>query len=94
MRKSFSPELMAKVALAAIKEETTLAELSSKYEVHRTQIGNWRKRAMEGLVDIFRGKRELADREKEKLIEELYRQIGQLKVENDWLKKKAATLER
>ncbi len=73
MRKSFSPEFMAKVALAAIKEEATLAELSSKYEVHRTQIGNWRKRAMAGLVDIFRGKRGLVDKEREKLIQELYR---------------------
>lgn len=90
MRKSFSPEFMAKVALAAIKEETTIAELSSKYEVHRTQISSWRKRAMEGLVGIFRGKRAKAYKDKEKLVEELYRQIGQLKVENDWLKKKAA----
>ena len=94
MRKSFSPEFMAKVALAAIKEETSLAELSGKYEVHRTQIGNWRKRAMDGLVDIFRGKRDLAKKDQERLIEELYRQIGQLKVESDWLKKKAATFER
>jgi transposase-like protein len=86
MRKSFSPEFMAKVALAAIKEEATLAELSGKYEVHRSQIGNWRKRAMEGLVDIFRGKRDSANRDQEKLIEELYRQIGRSKVENDWLK--------
>ena len=44
MRKSFSAELMAKVALDAIKEEKTIAELSSQYEVHRTQITNWRKR--------------------------------------------------
>jgi transposase-like protein len=93
MRKSFSPEFMAKVALAAIKDETSLAELSGKYEVHRTQIGNWRKRAMDGLVDIFRGKRDLAKKDRERLIEELYRQIGQLKVENDWLKKKAAIFE-
>ena len=94
MRKSFSPEFMAKVTLAVIKEETSLAELSGKYEVHRTQIGNWRKRAMDGLVDIFRGKRDLAKKDQERLIEELYRQIGQLKVESDWLKKKAATFER
>ena len=93
MCKNFSPEFMAKVALAAIKDETSLAELSGKYEVHRTQIGNWRKRAMNGLVDIFRGKRDLAKKDRERLIEELYRQIGQLKVENDWLKKKAATFE-
>jgi len=93
MRKSFSPDFMAKVALAAIKGDMTTAELSSKYEVHRSQISNWRKRAMDGLVEIFRGKRDKSLKESEKLIDELYRQIGQLKVENDWLKKKAALFE-
>ncbi|MBI5788710.1 MAG: hypothetical protein HZA78_07645 [Candidatus Schekmanbacteria bacterium] len=70
MKKSFSPGFMAKVALAAIKEDSTVAGLSSKYEVHRTQIGSWRKRAMNGLVDIFRGKQDEANREREKLIED------------------------
>jgi transposase len=94
MKKSFSPEFMAKVAVAAIKEEATIAELSSKYEVHRTQIGNWRKQAMEGVVEIFKGKRDKSKKDNEKLVEELYCQIGQLKVENEWLKKKSALLER
>ena len=94
MRKSFSPNFMAKVALTAIKGDMTIAELSSKYEVHRSQISNWRKRAMDGLVEIFRGKRDKFSKEKDELIDELYRQIGQLKVENDWLKKKAALFER
>ncbi|MCP4989300.1 MAG: hypothetical protein GY928_25560 [Colwellia sp.] len=94
MRKNFSPDFMAKVALVAIKEEMTIAELSSKYEVHRTQITNWRKRALEGLVNIFSGKGGKSCRDKEKLIDELYRQIGQLKVENEWLKKKSALFER
>jgi transposase len=94
MRKSFSPDFMAKVALAAIKGDMTTAELSSKYEVHRSQISNWRKRALEGLREIFRGKRDKSLKDNEKLIDELYRQIGQLKVENDWLKKKAALFER
>ena len=94
MRKSFSPDFMAKVAVAAMKGDMTAAELSSKYEVHRSQIGNWRKRAMDGLVETFRGKRDKSFKENEKLIDELYRQIGQLKVENDWLKKKAALFER
>ena len=88
MRKNFSPGFMAKVALAAIKEEMTIAELSSKYEVHRTQIGKWRKQAMEGLVDIFKGKRDASNKDREKLADELYCQIGQLRVENEWLKKK------
>ena len=94
MRKSFSPGFMAKVALASIKDDMTTAELSSKYEVHGTQINNWRKRAMDGIVEVFRGKRGKSLKENEKLVDELYRQIGQLKVENDWLKKKAALFER
>jgi len=94
MRKSFSPDFMAKVALAAIKDDMTTAELSSKYEVHRSQINNWRKRALEGLREIFRGKRDKSIKDNEKIIDELYRQIGQLKVENDWLKKKAELFDR
>lgn len=94
MRKSFSPEFMAKVALAAIKGDMTTAELSSKYEVHRSQINNWRKRALEELREIFRGKRDKSIKDSEKVIDELYQQIGQLKVENDWLKKKAAMFDR
>ncbi len=88
MRKSFNTEFMAKVALEAIKEGKTLAELSSQYEVHRTQIAKWRKRAIEGLGGVFQGKEVKSIGEKEKVIDELYRQIGQLKVENEWLKKK------
>ncbi len=94
MRKSFSPDFMAKVAVAAIKGDMTTAELSSKYEVHRTQINNWRKRALEGLREIFSTKRDKSIKDNEKLVDELYRQIGQLKVENEWLKKKAALFER
>ena len=93
MRKSFNTEFMAKVALEAIKEEKTLAELSSQYEVHRTQIAKWRKRAIEGLGGIFQGKEAKSIGEQEKVIDELYRQIGQLKVENEWLKKKATQIE-
>ena len=88
MRKSFNSEIMAKVALEAIKEANTIAELSSKYEVHRTQITNWRKRALVGIREVFKGKQEKTNKENEKLVDELYRQIGQLKVENEWLKKK------
>lgn len=94
MRKSFSPDFMAKVALAAIKGDMTTAELSSKYEVHRSQINNWRKRALEGLREIFSSKRDKSIKDNEKIIDELYRQIGQLKVENDWLKKKAELFDR
>lgn len=89
MRKSFSPEFKAKVALSAIKEEQTMAELSSRYGVHRLQISNWRKRAIEQISAAFRGKHLKQNQEQEKLIDELYRQIGQLRVENEWFKKKS-----
>lgn len=94
MRKRFDSDFMSKVALDAIKEENTIAELSSKYEVHRTQITNWRKRALGGIKEAFKGKQEKTNRENEKLVDELYKQIGQLKVENEWLKKKSALFER
>ena len=94
MRKSFSAEFMAKVALAALKEEKTIAELSSQYEVHRTQITKWRKRAQAGLIEVFQGKGQQACKDTGKLVDELYRQIGQLRVENEWLKKKSAQFER
>jgi transposase len=90
MRKSFDPEFMSKVALEAIKEKETVAEISSRFEVHRTQITNWRKRALVGIKEIFKRKQEKANKENQKLVDELYRQIGQLKVENEWLKKKSA----
>ena len=93
MRKSFSSEFMAKVALEALKEEKTIAELSSQYEVHKTQITKWRKRAQDGLLEIFQYKGSKSCNDKAKLIDELYRQIGQLRVENEWLKKKSAQIE-
>ena len=94
MRKGFNSEFKAKVALEAIKEERTIAELSSKYEVHRTQITSWRKRALGGVQESFKGKQEKVNKENEELVDELYRQIGHLKVENEWLKKKSALFER
>ncbi len=88
MKKTFSPQFKSKVALSAIKNEMTIAELSSKYEVHRSQIVNWRKQVTAQLSSLFQGKHSKHDKGREKLVDELYRQIGQLKVENDWLKKK------
>ena len=95
MRKKHSTEFMARVALAALQGDRTMAEISSKYEVHVSVITRWRRRAVEGLGEIFKSNlgRGHADDEKEKLVSELYRQIGQLKVENEWLKKKSMLFE-
>ncbi len=82
----------AKVALEAIKGEKTLAQLSSEFEVHANQIGQWRKQLLKELPNLFSDRRKKQDKEQDDLISELYRQIGQLKVEVDWLKKKSQML--
>jgi len=93
MRKLFTPKQKAQVALAAIKNEQTINQLSSVFEVHPTQIQNWKKIVLENLPNLFSDKRQKENIQQEKLIEELYKQIGQLKVELDWLKKKLRPFE-
>ena len=89
MRRSFGADFKARVALEAIKGERTLSELASHYEVHPNQIRLWKKRLLEEMSGIFSDKRR-----KEKVAEEgdkakLYEEIGRLKIEVDWLKKKS-----
>jgi putative transposase len=88
MRKRFSSDFKAKVALEALKGEKTVSQLSSEYGVHPTQIGQWKELVQGGVPGLFTGRCSKNDHDQEKLIEELYQVIGQLKVENDWLKKK------
>ena len=87
-RRKLSSEFKAKVALEALKEKSSIEEIGKKYEVHPVQISNWKKEANEKLSQVF-GKSKHDDAASvEKLMEKLYAQIGQLKVENDFLKKK------
>jgi putative transposase len=92
MRKTHGAAFKARVALAAVKGEKTLAHLSSEVGVHANQIRQWRKQLLEELPRIFSDRRRKEDREREDLVSELYQQIGQLKVELDWLKKKSQLL--
>jgi transposase len=92
IRRSHDAAFKAKVALEALKEQRTLAQLSSEYKVHASQIRQWRKQLLVELPQVFSDRRQRADQEKDDLIAELYRQIGQLKVEADWLKKKSQML--
>ena len=78
----------AKVVLEAIRETKTIAELSSIYGIHSTQISKWKQRALEGLVQIFSDYHAVRQKSDEELKRELYQQIGRLKVEVDFLKKK------
>ena len=86
-RRKHSPEFKAKVALAALREEQTLSELSSRFGVHPTMINKWKRALLEGASDIF-GKNKKTQKQNQSTTDELYRQIGQLKVENDFLSKK------
>ena len=87
MRTKRTSEFKAKVALAAIRGDQTIAELASLYKVHPNQITNWKRQAQEQMVAAFDSKKSKSIKDDERLKEELYRQIGQLKVELDWLKK-------
>lgn len=87
-KRTFTPKEKANVALAAIKSEKTLAEISSLYQVHATQIGKWKKTVETELPNIFSDKRKKQDVHKDELIDELYKVIGQRDMELDWLKKK------
>jgi len=92
-RKNHPATLKAKVALEAIKAHKTTTQIAQMFGVHPTQVGGWKKQALAGLPDIFgNGRQQLrqqADAEKD----ELYKQIGQLKVELDFLKKRAGLLD-
>jgi transposase len=94
MKKNFNAEFKAKIVLEAFKGEKTSTELSSLYEVHRSQINTWRRQAEEQIINAFNGKGEKDKKDNSNTIDELYRQIGQLRVENEWLKKKFASIER
>lgn len=87
--KQYSPEEKAKIAIEAIKGELTMAQISSKYGVHSSQISNWKKHALENMVEGFKSKKKSDDPSQQDLIKNLYEQIGQLTVERDWLKKKS-----
>lgn len=88
MRKTHNAAFKVKVALEATKEEKTIAQIASEYEVHPNLIGQWKKHLVLELPSIFLDRRKKSDKENVKLVSELYRQIGQQKVEIDWLKKK------
>jgi transposase len=92
MRKQYEASFKAKVALEAIKGEKTLAQLAGEFDIHPNQIGRWKAELLEKLPELFTDRGKRADTNREELEAELYRQIGQLKVELEWLKKKSQKL--
>ncbi len=91
-RKRHSAQFKAQVAMAAIKGEQTMAELSSRFGVHPTMIASWKKKAIEGMADTFASKSEKNDNIDQAERKELHAKIGQLTVERDFLADVSARL--
>ena len=89
-RRTFSPSDKAKIALEAIKGVHSISEIAQRFEVHPAQINMWRKEMTGRLPELFSNKKDVVTQDQSHLIEELYKQIGQLMVERDWLKKKVS----
>jgi putative transposase len=89
-RRRFSAEFKFEVALEAAKGLKTLNELSGQFSVHPNQIGDWKRGLLENGPTIFSNPSARQQREQEALQSELYEQIGRLKMELEWVKKKAA----
>jgi transposase-like protein len=89
-RTRHSAEFKAKVALEAAKDITTLNELAAKYGVHPAQISQWKKQLLDGLSSIFSTQKKKTDDIQQ--LDNLYRQIGEVTVQRDWLKKKLTSL--
>jgi len=92
MRKQYEAAFKAKVALEALKGEKTIAQIASESGVHPNQVRQWRQHLLEVLPEVFSNRRPQQERAQDEMVAELYRQIGQLKVELDWLKKKSQSL--
>jgi transposase len=91
-RKSYDSRLKVQVALEALKNQRTIAQIASEYGVHPNMVTQWKQRLLNELPDIFNNKHQKNKQDNETLQDELYRQIGQLKVELDWLKKKSGVI--
>ena len=92
-RKQYSPKFKARVAVEAIRGEKTLSQLGSQFKVHPMQIAKWRKAALEQLPELFVDGRSRKSRNEETDKDALFEEIGRLKMELDWLQKKAGLLD-
>jgi transposase len=89
-RRRFTQEFKAKVALAAVRGDKTASELASQFGVHTSQVTTWKKRLLEGAAELFADGQMRSPEESSAKEQELFEQIGRLKMEVEWLKKKSA----
>lgn len=90
-RKQYSAQAKFRVALEAAKGFSTISEIANKYNVHPTQISNWKQLLVKNGASLFEGKQSSAGKESSEIERELYEQIGRLKMEMEWLKKNIAS---
>ena len=93
IRRIHVPAFKAKVALEALREQKTIAELASMYSIHPTQITKWKRQALDILTLGFGAGQKQREKDDKELLQELYQQIGRQKVEVDFLKKKMGIFE-
>jgi transposase-like protein len=93
-RQTIAAETKVKVALAALRAEKTINQIASDFGVHPVQISQWKRELVENAQDLFRDKRTRSESDRERLVAELYQQIGQLQYELNWLKKKVGLDDR
>lgn len=92
-RKTFPSKFKAKVAIEALKGHQTVNQIAAEFEIHPTQVNAWKKQLLEGSSEVFgKGKKHQSDNHEDEK-EKLFSQIGRLKVEVDWLKKKTGHLD-
>jgi putative transposase len=87
-RRKFSSALKARVAIEAVKAQRSVSELAGEHQVHPSQITQWKKQLLDSAEALFSDKRVAQQKDQEELLAKLYQQIGQMKVELDWLQKK------
>jgi len=95
MRKNYSPQFKAKVVQEILREEKSINQLASEYEVHVTQLRQWKRKVLDGLPDLFRADQDKNEdlRKLETEQERLYAEIGRLTTQLNWLKKKGFDIE-
>lgn len=92
-RRRHGAAFKAKVALEALKMQATVQEIAARYKVHPQQVTQWKRQALEGIEEVFNSRRHNDRKSAEEDKARLFEQIGRLKVELDWLKKKAGPFE-
>lgn len=88
MRKTYTDEFKAKVGLEALEGATAINEIASKYGVHPNMVADWKRKIQEGAAGLFSRKKDARIKDSEEIRDELFKEIGKLKVDNDFLKKK------